>query len=110
MSRSCSVILFGLLLTASLWADDTALWREFGLIRSSTAQQGRLTVITYQMKDQTGALAAWEWLRSAKARTCDLASFCTTDTDRTLISDDNYVLIFQGGIPKKSDVDTVLQG
>jgi hypothetical protein len=110
MSRSCSVILFELLLTASLWADDTALWREFGLIRSSTAQQGRLTVLTYQMKDQTGALAAWEWLRSAKARTCDLASFCTTDTDRTLISDDNYVLIFQGGIPKKSDVDTVLQG
>ncbi len=109
MSRSRSITVFGVLLAFSLWGDDAALWREFGLVRSATDQRGNLTVTTYQMKDQTGALAAWEWLRSAKARACDLASFCTIDTDRTVVSDDNYVLVFQGGIPKKIDVDAVLQ-
>jgi hypothetical protein len=61
------------------------------------------------MKDQTGALAAWEWLRSAKARTCNLASFCTQDTDQTVVSDDNDLVIFKGGVPTQSDVDAVFQ-
>lgn len=109
MSRSRSVTLFAFLLAVSLLADDTVLWHEFGLVRSTTSNQGTLNVTTYQMKDQTGALAAWEWLRSAKARTCDLASFCTIDIGQTVISDDNYVLIFQGGIPKKTEIDAVVQ-
>lgn len=108
MPRSCSLIFASVLLASSLSADDSALWREFGLVHSSTAQQGALTVSTYQMKDQTGALAAWQWLRSAKSHTCDLASFCTQDPDRTVIFDDNYVFVFEGGIPSKADLDATL--
>ncbi len=104
MSRCCSLALFSILLTSSLLADDQALWREYGLVHTETSTRARLTVTTYEMKDLTGALAAWEWLRSAKARTCDLASFCTEDGNQVVVFDDNYVLAFQG-IPKKADVD-----
>jgi len=61
------------------------------------------------MKDQTGALAAWEWLRSANAQNCSLASFCTQDAEQTVVSDDNDIVIFKGGVPTQSDVDAVLQ-
>jgi hypothetical protein len=90
-------------------ASDEALWREYGLVRSGTMHRGRLTVTTYEMKDQTGALAAWEWLRSAKARTCSLASFCTEDIGQTVVSDDKYALVFKGPTPTQADVDAVFQ-
>ncbi len=109
MPRGRGLAFIGLLSAVALFADDSALWREYGLVRSIAIQQGPFSITAYEMKDQTGALAAWEWLRSAKARTCDLASFCTIDTNQTVISDDNYVLIFQGGVPKQADVDAVLK-
>ncbi len=59
------------------------------------------------MKDPTGALAAWEWLRSPQGRTCDLAPFCSREAMRTVISDFNYVLVFERGLPSKSDVAQV---
>ncbi len=107
MSRCCSLAFIGLLLATSLLADDQALWREYGLVHTQTSTHGRLTVTTYEMKDLTGALAAWEWLRSAKGRTCDLASFCTEDGNQVVVFEDNYVVIFQGH-PKKADVDAAL--
>jgi len=88
---------------------DEALWQEYGLLHSGMTHRGRLTVMTYQMRDQTGALAAWEWLRSAKARPCNLASFCTQDAEQTVVSDDNDVAVFKGGVPTNFDVDAVLQ-
>jgi hypothetical protein len=108
MPRRCSLALV-LLSSISLLAADQALWHEFGLVHLGTNHRAGLTVTTYQMKDQTGALAAWQWLRSANARTCNLASFCTQDTDQTVVSDDNDVVVFQGGVPTQSDVDAVLQ-
>lgn len=108
MSR-CRSLAICFLLSTSLIGADQALWHEYGLVHSGTTQRGRLMVTTYQMKDQTGALAAWEWLRSANARTCNLASFCTQDTDQTVVSDDNDVVIFKGDVPTQADVDAVLQ-
>lgn len=97
-----------LLLAVCLRADDSALWNEFGLVQKQTKTEGKLTVTSYQMKDLTGALAAWEWLRSANGRTCDLASFCTRDGKQTVIADDNYVLVFEGAPPAKAQVDAAL--
>jgi hypothetical protein len=108
MPRCCSLAL-AVLLSTSLIGADQALWREFGLVHMGTTRRGHFTVTIYQMKDQTGALAAWEWLRSANALTCNLASFCTQDTGQTVVSDDNDVVVFQGGVPTQSDVDAVLQ-
>jgi hypothetical protein len=82
-------------------ADDAALWKEYGLIRTQNSNVGKVDVTAYEMKDLTGALAVWEWLRSPEGRTCDLAEFCTTEPNRTVVSQDNYVVIFQGKATKK---------
>ncbi len=109
--RRYGLILAAVLLTAvASFADDNALWREYGLVHTQTSRQGDLTVTTYQMKDLTGALAAWEWLRSAKGRPCDLASFCTQDGRRTVIADDNYVVAIDGTVPDKPRVNSILSG
>lgn len=108
MLRSGCLAFAFLALVGSLWADDAAIWQEYGLAQTQTSSHGRLTITTYRMKDLTGALAAWEWLRSPKGRSCDLASFCTEDGNRTVIADDNYVVVFEGPVPGKSEVDSVL--
>ncbi len=109
MPRGAKLALAFVVLTAAVLADDQALWREYGLVRTETGKQGKLRLTTYQMKDLTGALAAWEWLRPAQGRSCDLASFCSTDKKQTVISDDNYVVIFDGGVPRKADVQAMLK-
>ena len=98
-----------LALSSALLADDAAVWREYGLVHSETAPLGRMTLTTYQMKDPTGALAAWEWQRPTKGHDCDAASLCTTDGSRTVVSDFNYVLDFEHGVATKSDVDDVMK-
>ncbi len=108
MSWRRGVGLACLFLASSLLADDQSLWREYGLLHVDTATQGKLTITTYQMKDLTGALAAWEWLRSPEGKPCDLAPFCTQDRTRTVISDYNYVIAFEGAKPDKAQVGATL--
>lgn len=107
MPRRYQLAFLFVLLTSSLFADDNALWREYGLVEKQASQQGKLSYTSYRMKDPTGALAAWEWLRSAKGRPCDLAPFCTADVKQTVISDDNYVLVFDGTPPAKEQVSAI---
>jgi hypothetical protein len=109
MSRRGGVVFAILLLLSSVsWADDHALWREYGLESTTKTKQGKLDITTYRMKDLTGALAAWEWLRSPQGRSCDLAAFCTQDGNRTIISDYNYVLVFEDAKPSKSEVSAAI--
>jgi hypothetical protein len=109
MSRSRGVIFGCLLLASSLFADDAALWREYGLVRADTVKRPQFTVTTYQMKDSTGALAAWEWQRSERGRPCDLTAFCTEDGKRTIVNDDNYIVVFEGSRPNKEQAQTELK-
>ena len=113
MSRRGSLILALLCLSALLSSqtpspNDQALWREYGLKSTKQVQQGKLNITTYELKDPTGALAAWEWLRSPAGRPCDLTPFCTADEGRTIISDDNYVIVFDGARPTKAQADGAL--
>ncbi len=98
------------ILSASLFADDAALWREYGLVHTSTSHTGNLTVTAYQTKDPTGALAAWEWIRSPQGRSCTLAALCNQAGSRTVISDYNYVLVFDGGSPTAAQLTQIWQG
>jgi hypothetical protein len=109
MPRRSGLILGCLLLSTSLFANDEALWREFGLVHTETTKQANLSVTRYRMKDVTGALAAWEWLRSPKGQPCDWTAFCTVDGTRTVINDDNYIVIFDGGVPAKTQVESELK-
>jgi hypothetical protein len=108
MSRSAKLTLLLFLLTGLLGADDSALWREYGLVHTQVSRGAKLTITTYEMKDLTGALAVWEWLRSPQGRTCDLAAFCTQDGKRTTIASDNYVIAFDGSVPAKSQVEATI--
>lgn len=110
MSRCGRLALASLFLAPILFAsDDQALWREYGLINTQTARQGNLTVTTYKMKDLTGAVAAWEWLRPPEARACSLAPFCAQSGKRTVVSDYNYVIGFEGAKPAKAQVEAALK-
>ncbi len=95
MSRSCSLAIAFLALVASLSADqDQALWKEYGLVQTNSGTSGKLNYTAYRMKDLTGALAAWEWQRSPQGKACDQAPYCTQDGNRTVVFDDNYVVVF----------------
>lgn len=91
------------------WGSDGEVWKEYGLVHSGTEHQGPQTITTYQLKDLTGAVAAFEWLRSPEARTCDLATFCSQDANKTTISEANYVVAFEGPAPTKAQVDQIVQ-
>ena len=101
--------LFPLLTFALLRADDSAIWREYGLLHTETSAIDKLSVTSYRLKDPTGALAAWEWLRSSNGRSCTLASLCTQDGNRTLASDANYVLVLNGPQPSKQQVQAIFR-
>src|ERR1700745_2529710 len=72
------------------------IFEEFGFVSSESASyrspSAKGTVTAYQMKDATGAFAAWDWLRSSEAKRCHLTDRCAEQGDRTLIQDANYVL------------------
>ena len=108
MLRSKRLTISVLLFSASAFgADDAALWKEYGLVHAQTTTLGKTVATAYQMKDLTGALAAWEWLRTPQGRTCDLAEFCTVEPNRIVVSQDNYVVVFEGK-PAKPQVDSFL--
>jgi hypothetical protein len=108
MPRRCGVIVACLLFASSLFADDQSLWSEYGLVHTSVLKQGKQTVTTYEMKDLTGALAAWEWLRPSDGTSCDLSTFCTENAKQAVVSDYNYVIVFDGAKPSKARVEAVL--
>ena len=111
MSRSCGLVLAFLLSTCLLVADENqALWKEYGLLQTENGRHGKLEYTAYRMKDLTGALAAWEWQRSAEGKACDQAAYCTQDGKRTIVFEDNYLVVFESASPKKADVDGILQG
>ncbi len=109
MSWRRGLVVFGLLASSLAFADDQALWQEYGLVRSSVTHDGALTITSYQMKDPTGALAAWEWLRSPNGHACDLVAFCNQDGNRTVVADANYLLILDGPAPTKEGVTALLK-
>jgi hypothetical protein len=83
---------------------NASLWSELGFESAARAQYAQTTVTAYRMKDTTGALAAWEFLRPADARNCQLAPFCSQTTDRAITFDTNYVVEFDGRLPDKDGV------
>jgi hypothetical protein len=104
MPRCQRLICASLLFATCVFADDQALWREFGLVDTETIQQGARTITAQHMKDLTGALAAWQWQRTAADHPCAAAAFCAQDGKRTLISEDNYLLTIAGPPPNQAQL------
>jgi hypothetical protein len=93
---------------------DPAIFQEFGFAAAESANyrgaKGQGTLIAYQMKDATAALAAWEWLRPAGSHRCDDSPYCAEDDGRVLILDANYVLEFRGITPDKDLLQSLATG
>jgi len=110
MLRCSRLVSLSFLLSAGLLnASDADVWKEYGLVHSETVHRGSQTVTSYQLKDLTGAIAAFEWQRSPQAKTCQLASFCSQDPQQTTVSDANYVIKFDGPPPTQAEVDETLK-
>ena len=109
MPRRQRVIGASLLFASCVFADDRALWREFGLAETQTLQQGGRSITAYRMKDLTGALAAWQWQRTPADRPCAANAFCAQDSKRTLITEDNYLFSINGPAPTQAQFAALLK-
>jgi hypothetical protein len=108
MSRRQQIVGIGILLAVNAFADDQSIWREFGLIDSKAVPLGSHTSTAYRMKDPTGALAAWQWQRTADDRTCTVSAFCAQNAKRTLIFEYNYLFAVDGPPPTRAQLDSTL--
>jgi hypothetical protein len=90
---------------------DRPVWDEYGFDR---AEQGvyksganKLTATAYRLKDPTGALAAFEWLRPPEATPLKLAPYAAATGNRSLVLMGNYVLSFEGNRPTPEDLKQI---
>ncbi len=102
--------MLSLSLTGTVLADDQALWREYGLVRTETGKQGKLHY--HHLPDErhhrcAGRLGMASSRRWALLRFgCILQRRC--ETNRRLRTTITW-LCFDGGIPKKAQVDALLK-
>jgi hypothetical protein len=93
---------------------DSKVFKEFGFVQSEQAEyrgprpKGTGTIALYRMKDATGALALWDWLRPAESRRCQISERCAQWGTHVLINDANYVLEFQGITPTKAELEGLI--
>jgi hypothetical protein len=100
--------------SAPTQVDNPGVFREFGFVSSETADyrgpSANAKVTVYMLQDTTGAFAAWDWLRPADSRHCEMADFCAESKNQVLVFEANYVLSFQRIVPKKAELDALLAG
>ena len=88
--------------------NNSDLWKEYGFVSDTASQAGKLDIHAYKFKDLTGALAAWESMRSAEARPCDLAPICAKSGNDLLISVGNYVVKLTAPALAKAELDSII--
>jgi hypothetical protein len=82
--------------------------REFGLTGTQSLPVGKHLVTAYRFKDLTGALAAWQWHRTPDDRACNVSAFCANNPSRTSITEENYLLVFDGAPPTRAELDQTM--
>jgi len=92
---------------------DRAVWDDYGLKASETASyksdRGNFTVTAWQLRDPTGALAAFDWQRPATAKPSKLAPLAATIPDGLLVTEGQYLLEFAGYQPTAGELAAVVQ-
>lgn len=95
-------------------AGDQAIWAEYGFREGETAQyEGageKFTATAYLFQDPTGAMAAFEWLRSEDSTPSALAKLAAESPTGSILAHGNYVLRFEGYHPATLLVTTVIEG
>src|SRR4051812_13917659 len=91
---------------------DRPVWDEYGLDKAEQATYksgaNQLVMTAYRLKDPTGALAAFEWVRPAEVTALKLSEYSAGHGNNTLVQLGNYLLSFQGGRPTPTDLKQIL--
>ncbi len=119
--------------TAPITLEHQPVWNEYGLQDSEQAvfelNGKKLNVEAYRMQDSTGALAAWQWKRTAGARSInarlsdvkpsdarlaeakiqDLSKLSSLTTNGLAIALGNHLLILDGYIPTADELANVFR-
>jgi Family of unknown function (DUF6599) len=88
---------------------DQQLWTEYGLQESEQADYGKFKTTAYRLQDPTAAMAAFDWQRPAEARKSELGKLAVATSDGALLVHGNYLLKFEGIVPKVDQVGAVIQ-
>jgi hypothetical protein len=100
--------------TQKLKLGDLPLWAEYGLKESESAayENGnvRFLVDAYRLQDTTGAMAAFQWQRSADSTPSMLAPMAAETSDSALLVHGNYVLHFVGRKPEPAELTALYDG
>ncbi len=90
---------------------DAAMWNELGLKDSETATyengSAKFKATAWHLQDATAAMAAFDWLRPAKATASPVAKLAAETADSLLLAHANYLLEFEGYKPTLPELDQV---
>lgn len=93
---------------------DQSVWEEYGLKESETATYengaAKFNATAWRLNDTTGALAAFDWQRNAKAEPSKVAALAVETPDTLLLVHGNYLLSFAGYKPSTPELDLIVQG
>ena len=94
--------------TKPVTVSDRPVWDEYGFDAAESApyksETAKTAVTAYRLKDPTGALGAFQWLRPAAAKPLKLTEYAASYGDASLILLGNYVLLFEGYQPTLLDL------
>ncbi|HLY19803.1 MAG TPA: DUF6599 family protein [Bryobacteraceae bacterium] len=95
-------------------AADRAIWEEYGFRQGETAKyegaSAKFSATAWQFQDSTGAMAAFEWLRSTDSKPGAIARLSAETDSGTLLVHGNYALLFEGFHPTSALLTPLIQG
>jgi hypothetical protein len=89
---------------------DPALFEEFGFEAGESAKYGPVQVTALRFKDSTGALSAFQSMRSPDAKPSKLDHQAAADANGAILEHGNYVIQFQGRQPTEVELVRIIQG
>ncbi|HWB84031.1 MAG TPA: DUF6599 family protein [Bryobacteraceae bacterium] len=92
---------------------DEALWNEYGLQSAETATYengaSKFTATAWVLRDTTGALAAFDWMRPAQSKPSKVAELSAQTPNSLMLVHGNYLLSFQGYKPTTPQLDALAE-
>jgi hypothetical protein len=90
---------------------DQAIWDEYGFQQAEEADYksagAAFRARAYRLRDPTGALAAFQWLRPAKAQPSKLGSLAVETADGAMLAYGNYLFDFRGYKPQLPELEAL---
>jgi len=89
---------------------DSALFEEYGFAAGEQARYGPVQVAAWRFRDSTGAMSAFQSMRSPDAKPSKLDRVAAADAGGAILQHGNYVIQFQGRQPTEVELVRIIQG